>query len=299
MGNKLLAALLVFIGAVLFSAKAVMVKLVYDHHVDHVTLLMFRMLMALPVYVAILFIRKKKEQEEKIWSKNLLWVVLFGFLGYYMASYFDFLGLSYISAGLERVILFIYPTLVLIINAVAFKKKIQGVQVLAILLTYIGVIIAITNDQNVKDSEDLILGGLLIFFSALTYASYLVGSGWLIPRLGTIRFTCYAMVISTVCVTTHQLVRNPGLDLLSFPAEVYKLSLWMAIFSTVIPSFLISDGIRRLGASNAAIIAGVGPISTIVLASIYLDESFGMFQVIGTLLVITGVLLISVKGKKV
>lgn len=290
--QKQIGILLAVIGVVLFSSKAVLVKLAYAYDVDSVSLLLFRMLFAMPVYLILLFFTKKAAPGA-VKRSDYLWLFFFGFIGYYMASYFDFQGLQYIKAGLERIVLFIYPTLVLLISRLVFKTKITRIQLIAMLSTYVGVIVAFSGELHLN-VKDLFLGVGLVFLSALTYAMYLVGSGWLIPKFGVLRFTCYAMLVSTMCVALHYLFSQEA-DLFQYPKEVYMLSIAMALFSTVIPSFLVSQAIKMIGSSNFAIIGSIGPISTIVLANIYLGESFTMVQVLGTAIVISGVFLLSRK----
>ena len=172
------------VGVVLFSAKAVMVKLGYQFQVSSLHFLLFRMLFAAPIYILIALYYKPKHPK-KIKRKDFIWVAFFGFIGYYLASLFDFIGLQYISAGLERIILFIYPTLVVLISWLLLKEKLRRKQGLAILITYVGVVITFWGEIQFGSSKT-ILGGFLIILSALTYASYLVGSGWLIPKFGVI-----------------------------------------------------------------------------------------------------------------
>lgn len=288
--TKGLGVLLAVLGVVLFSAKAIMVKLAYQYDIDSVSLLLFRMLFALPVYLVIAFYVKPKEKN-KIQKTDYLWLVFFGFVGYYLASYFDFVGLKHIKAGLERIVLFVYPTLVVIISRIFLKTKITKIQIIAILITYVGVIIAFTGELELS-GDNLITGVSLIFLSALTYAMYLVGSGWLIPKFGVVCFTSYAMIVSTVCVISHYLLTK-DIDLLNYPKEVYFLGMGMAFLSTVIPSFLVSKSIKIIGSSNFSIIGSVGPISTILLAYIFLGESLTVYQVVGTLIVIFGIFMVS------
>lgn len=278
------------LGIVLFSAKAVMVKMAYQYNVETLHLLVFRMVFALPFYIAILLYQKNSNQPQ-VSNKEWLWLFFFGFIGYYLAAYFDFLGLQYIKAGLERIILFVYPTLVLLISRIFLKTPITEAQVIAILITYIGVIIAFWGEVSLQSSH-LVLGGFLIFLSALTYASYLVGSGWLIPKFGVLKFTSLAMIISCLCVIGHYLTVDRG-DLFQYEAEVYWLGFLMAIVSTLIPSFLVSWAIKILGTSNFSIIGSLGPISTIILAFIFLGERLQFVQIIGALIVISGVVFIS------
>ncbi|MBD1262503.1 DMT family transporter [Maribacter polysiphoniae] len=278
------------IGVVLFSAKAVLVKVAYTYEVDHLTLLLFRMVFALPFYLLIAFSKKPLHSKE-INYKDYLWVVFFGFIGYYLASLFDFMGLQYIKAGLERIILFIYPTMVVVLSWLIFRKSISKIQIIAIIITYLGVILTFWNEEPMKDGS-VILGGILIFFSALTYASYLVGSGWLIPKFGVMQFTSYAMIVSTVCIVLHYSMVK-GLQLSTYPKEVYYLGIAMAIFSTLIPSFLVSAAIKRLGAPTFSLFGSLGPVSTIILAFFFLDERITVLQIIGMLIVIGGVTLVS------
>ena len=228
---------------------------------------------------------------------DYLWLLVFGFLGYYMASYLDFVGLLYIKASLERVILFVYPTLVLLISRIFLKNKISNWQVGAIGTTYVGIVITFVEELSMTTDDSLMLGGAFIFLSALTYAAYLVGSGWLIPKFGSVRFTAYAMIVACAFVLLHNGLLNRT-DLWSFNEEVYWLALIMAIFATVIPSFLVSEAIKYIGASNFSIIGSLGPISTIVLANLFLDEKMTFLQIVGTLVVIAGVLILAQNKNK-
>ncbi|WP_179006866.1 DMT family transporter [Winogradskyella forsetii] len=278
------------LGIVLFSSKAVMVKLAYRYNIDALSILLLRMLFAFPFYMAIAYFYRN-EKKDTTNRKDYLWLVFFGFVGYYLASYFDFVGLTYIKASLERIILFIYPTIVLVFNKWFLKKAITKVQKLAILITYIGIVMTFGSEVSIT-GNDAFLGGFFVLLSAITYASYLVGSGWLIPKFGVMRFTAYAMLVSCVCVFVHFGMVSKT-DIFNFPWQVYMLGLAIAIFATVIPSFLVSISIKLINSSNFAVVAGIGPISTIVLAVIFLNESLTMLQIIGTLIVISGILLVS------
>ncbi|MBT8302759.1 MAG: DMT family transporter [Maribacter sp.] len=284
--------LFAIIGVVLFSAKAVMVKMAYTYGIDHLTLLLFRMVFAFPFYVLIAFLSKPLHPNE-IRNKDYLWIILFGFIGYYLASLFDFMGLQHIKAGLERIILFIYPTIVVFLSWFIFRKRITNLQVLAIVVTYFGVLITFWDEVGTNENS-ILLGGFLIFLSAFTYACYLVGSGWLIPKFGVMQFTSYAMIVSTLCIVVHYLFIN-GFSLSSYPAEVYLLGVAMAIFSTLVPSFLVSAAINRLGASTFSIFGSLGPVSTIILAFFFLDETISIVQIFGMFVVIFGVMLVSRK----
>jgi len=298
--DRLIGGMSILLGAVLFSTKAVMVKLALPYGIDAVSLLLLRMLFALPIYIAIavwLHRRSTNSVNQIAITPHLPHLIALGMVGYYLASYFDFAGLAFIPASLERVILYLYPTIVLLISAFYLKKPISLHQWIAIGLCYAGVWIAIRFGVQTTAAGNYWWGVGLIFLSATTYAIYLVGSGELIPKLGVWVFTCYAMIVSSVCVCAHFLLTLKPSTLLDYPWEVYTYGIAMAIFATVIPSFLISAGIKRIGASNAAIIGGIGPVSTIVLASIFLNETFSTAQIIGTAIVILGVIYISVNMK--
>lgn len=281
------------LAVVLFSSKAVMVKLAYQYDVDAISVLLLRMLFSFPFYVVIAFLSRKKGNSLPVTKKDYVWLVFFGFVGYYLASYFDFVGLTYIKASLERIILFIYPTIVLFFNKIFLKKPITKVQAGAILLTYIGVVIAFWDEVAIS-GNDTYLGGFFIFLSAVTYASYLVGTGWLIPKFGVVKFTSYAMLVSCVCVFIHYGFINE-ISLFSFPWQVYGYGFLIAVFATVIPSFLVSMSIKMISSSNFAIVAGIGPISTIILAAIFLNEKLTLLQFFGALIVIIGILFVSLK----
>ncbi len=296
MSRKNLGILYGLLGVVLFSSKAVLVKLAYAHGADTLDLLLLRMLFSFPFYVAILIVVTKKNPGNKPSKKDFAWLVVFGFLGYYLASYFDLLGLNHIKAGLERIVLFVYPTFVVLLNWMFFKQRIDRVLVLAIAITYLGVLVTFWDALDTS-GERVTLGVVLVLLSALTYASYIVGSGWLIPKFGVLKFTCCAMIVSTVCVVAHYLVRGnwQGFD---YPLAVYLYGLAMALLATLLPSFLVSASIERLGASNFSILGSLGPVSTIGLAFVFLGENLSFWQLFGMLMVVFGVSYLSVKLKK-
>ncbi len=294
--STLTGYILAFFGVVFFSAKAVIVKLAFEYDIDYLSLLLLRMVFALPFYIVVAIVYSSKHTDQQIKLRDWLWMVGFGFIGYYLASLFDFWGLEYIKASLERLVLFVYPTLVIIFSNLFLKIKITRAQIVAILVTYTGLVVAFYNDINVGSSE-VLLGGGLILLSAICYAGYLTGSGWLIPKFGAVRFTSYAMIISCACVVIHFGLKLPVDHLLDYPAPVYWYSLLMAVVSTIIPSYMVSFAIKQIGAPNFSIVGSFGPISTIILASIFLDEQIFLLQGIGTLIVIAGVLY-SVRSKK-
>ena len=279
------------LGIVLFSSKAVMVKLLYQRDVPMITALFLRMVFSFPFYVFILISTSKKNTNTRVSTKEYLWIVFFGFTGYYLASLFDFIGLTYIKASLERVILFVYPTIVLLFNYLFLKEKISKQQLIATMVTYLGIAITFGAELSISGAN-VLLGGFFVLLSAITYASYLVGSGWLLPKIGVVRFTSIVMLVSCICVFIHYAITSDT-SILEYSSEVYILGFLIAILATVIPSFLVSWSIKLISSSNFAILASLGPVSTIVLAVIFLDEYLSFFQLLGTLIVIVGVLLIS------
>lgn len=294
--QQIIAALLVFSGALCFSAKAVFIKLAYRYEVDSISLLALRMLFSLPLFLILAWwsLRKKQSAHSPPSRQEWFFIVLLGIMGYYLASMLDFLGLQYIGASLERLILFVYPTMVLVLSAIFLRQRILRDQYIALALTYIGVAMAFIGGIEWNTKDDIFLGGGLIFTSAFVYACYLIGSGKLLPKVGTLRFTSYAMISACFGVLVHHGILYQW-RLFHFAPEVYELSIIMAVLSTVLPAFMISEGIRLLGASNAAIIGSVGPISTIILAYIFLDERLGTWQWVGATLVISGVMWISLR----
>ena len=288
-------ALLAILGIFLFSAKAILVKVAYNNFsIDAVSLLLLRMVFSLPFYLIIMFWQYKRKKTE-VSRIDAIQIILLGIVGYYLASYFDFVGLKYISASLERLILFIYPTLVLFISAIVLKNKINRNQWLAIIITYLGIFITFGPSIGLGSQANIWKGSAFIFFSALTYAMYIVGSGKIIPKLGSVLFTSIAMTVSCVFVILHH-VSIHGFNWGQYPIWIYVIGFVMAIFSTVIPSFLVSEAIKKIGSSNFAIIGSIGPISTIILAVIFINEKIDVYQLIGTFVVILGVL--QLKGLK-
>lgn len=281
----------VVLAALGFSGKAVLIKLAYVYPVDAATLLALRMLFSLPFFLTVGLWSQYRCGQLPLARRDHVAVVALGLLGYYLASYLDFLGLQFVSAGLERLILFLYPTLVVVISALWLHRPIARREACALLLSYGGIALAFFHDSATTHG-DVNLGAALIFGSAFAFALYLIGSGQLILRLGANRFTAYAMTVSVVAVLTQFFLTHSP-QALRQPLPVYWLSLAMAIVSTVLPAFLMSAGIRRIGSSRAALIATIGPVSTILLAHVFLDESVSAMQMLGTALVCAGTVMVS------
>lgn len=294
------AAVLAILGILLFSTKAIFAKLLYQQGVDTMGALMLRMGFAIPIYLIMLFSLKSTTKPNN--KQDHFYLFLLGFAGYYLASFLDFKGLMYIKASLERLILFIYPTLVIILSALLLKKPITRIQKIGVAITYAGVIIVFSPELvSVSDQtgDNTLIGGSLVFLSALSYSLYLVGSQWLIPRFGVRRFTAIAMLWSGAMVLVHYLISvEEPMAIFDWNLEVYVLGALMAFFSTFLPSFLISQGIHKLGAAQFSILAALGPVSTISLAYLFLDEQLTAVQLLGSLVVIGGVLIAEYFAKK-
>jgi drug/metabolite transporter (DMT)-like permease len=293
--------LITFLGSVFFSTKAIIVKKAFAHtHIDALTLLTLRMIFSLPFYVAIAFFASNKKENTRLTGKQWQYVIVIGLLGYYLSSFFDFTGLQYVSAGLERLILFLYPTFAVLINAVVFKQKISPVQQLALLLTYSGIGFAYFGELKFDMANPGFLwGSFLIFLCAITYSVYIVGSGRIIPVVGATKFTAYAMLAATAGIFIHFLLQGNFRLLQSSGVDLWGYGILLAIVATVIPSFLLSNGLKRIGANNVAIVSSIGPVSTIIQAHLILGEKIFFEQIVGTILVITGVLLIGWKSRPV
>ena len=230
--------------------------------------------------------------------KEWLAIIILGLFGYYLSSLFDFIGLQYISAGLERLILFLYPSFAVLINAFFFKEKIKRVHVWALLITYAGIGIAYFGELKIDTGNpNFFWGSLLIFLCSITYASYIAGSGYIIPKVGASKFTAYALLCSTTGVFLHYILRG-DYTLLQRSMELWWYGVALALAATVIPTFMLSFALKKIGANNVAIISSVGPVSTILQAHFFLGEPIFLEQIIGTTLVLAGVLLLSIKPKK-
>ncbi len=290
--------LYVFVAAFCFALKGIMIKLAYRYGIDALSLLTLRMVFALPFYAGTLLWLSRTLPPVQLPPRRWLVVGLLGITGYYAASYFNFLGLVYIDAGLERVLLFTYPTFVLLLNALLLKRRVSGLQWLALVLTYLGILMVFVPHLYAGAAQKNIwLGTFWVILSGLVYAVYLVGSDPMIARLGAQRYTCLAMLAATLPTLLHQALAN-GFRLGHFPAPVYGIGLAMALVNTVIPTFLIAAGIGRVGSGNASIIGSVGPVFTIGLAAGVLGEAITGWQLLGTAVVLAGVLLIGWKGTR-
>ncbi|MFT4171523.1 MAG: DMT family transporter [Rhodocyclaceae bacterium] len=278
------------LGALGFSFKAVFIKAAYVYGVDAETLLALRMGYSLPFFIVMGLITARRSPMQ-VAAADWRTLGLLGVLGYYLASYLDFLGLQYITAGLERLILFLYPTFVLLLSALFLHKPIRRAAVLPLALCYLGIAVAVVGDMRVSPTGSgahTLLGCALVAASALAYAVYLMMSGQVVLRLGATRVTAYASLVACALSIAQFLLVRP-IGALVQPWQVHALGICMAIFGTVLPIWLVAEAIRRLGASSASMVGSLGPIFTIILAALILGEHIGPAQFIGAALVILGV----------
>jgi len=269
---------------VLFSAKAIVVKLCYRHGADTESVLALRMLLSLPFFWSLVWWHTVTQRPAPLSRRDVLTVLALGFVGYYLASYFDFLGLQYISVGLERIILYLSPTLVLLLSAAALKKRIDGRQWLAMVIAYAGVTLVFLHDVRL-DGERAVLGSSLVFLAAVSYAIYLIYAGEVVHRVGSIRLVAYASASATFFCVAQSLIRNPQ-GLVVQPAEVYGLSLVNASLCTFVPMLLTMAAVKRVGSSLAAQAGVVGPVATVLLGWYFLGETIGPLQVLGVAVVL-------------
>ena len=294
--HRWIGPLCAVVGVLGFSFKAILIKLAYAWHpVDAVTLLALRMLFSAPFFVAMAWWAGRRPDAAPIARPDWLRLVWLGFIGYYLASLLDFLGLTYITASLERLVLFLYPTMVVVLSAVMRGRPITRRATVALLISYAGIAFVFITDLSLPgDRTATLTGGALVFGSAFAYALYLVDAGAVIARLGSLRFIAWAMLVSCVFVLAHfALTRD--LALLRVPMSIYALSLAMAVFSTVLPTWLIAEAIHRLGATTSSLIGSLGPVFTIGLGALILGEAVQGIQLFGAALVLIGVMLVTLQ----
>ena len=278
------------LGALFFSTKAILAKLMYREGADAIDVLTLRMIFSLPFFIMI-GLWARHSQPYTMTRSDYGQVFVVGLFGYYLASLFDFMGLEYISVGLERLILFLTPSLVLIMSKFVLKKNIDVKQWLAMLLAYVGIVLVFVHEVSFSGSN-VPLGSALVFASAASYATYLLMTGELVKRLGAMRLVAYAMAVSTVlCVVNYLVIRAPhGLVEQSVP--IYGYSLLNAVLCTVAPVVLTMMAVARLGSSIVSQVSMVGPLATLGLGYVFLGEPITLIQLTGTALVMVGIFLV-------
>ena len=288
-------------GTVSFAFRPILIKLAYAetasaHSVSATTLLFLRMTLSLPFFLAMAWwMRRNNPSAAPIARRDWLGIVGLGFLGYYFASLLDFLGLQYVSAGVGRLIMFLYPTLVVILSAVFLKKNPTLRQLAALAITYSGIALVLSSQISAApEHRSFVFGALLIFASAMCYAVYLVTGSQLVQRVGSIRFTAYTMIVSTApAVVQFFILESPAA--LELPANLWWIAIALASVCTVLPVFLVAEALKRIGANHFALIGALGPVTTVLADFVLLEGALSVAQMLGGALVISGVLLVSLK----
>jgi drug/metabolite transporter (DMT)-like permease len=282
------------LGVLTFSFRPILIKLAYNAYpISPSTLFFLRMVISLPFFLATAW--WLRGSGTRLTRRDWAAVAGLGLLGYYVASFLDFLGLQYVGAGVGRLILFLYPTLVLVLSFVFLRRRPSGRQVSALFLTYAGVALVVSDQVGGTPQGRLFLFGvLLVFASALFYAVYLVASSQIVQRVGSMRFTAYSMMAATVPAVLQFLVLENAASL-DLPSDVWLYAALIGTVCTVVPVFLQAEALRRIGATEFALVGAVSPVSVAVMSALGLGEPFGWPQVAGAALVIGGVLLVSLK----
>jgi drug/metabolite transporter (DMT)-like permease len=287
---------LTIVGSIAFSGKPIIIKLAYEHGVDVMTLLALRMLFSLPFFAAMALWAGRAPVP--LARSDWLAVLGLGFIGYYLGSYLDLAGLQYISASLGRLILYLYPTVVLILGAIVFKQRITRRHLISLALSYGGIVLVFRSELGLSGPLDTtLLGAGLVFGGAVTYAVYLVAGARVIQKLGSMRFTAYGSIAATLFVLATFFATH-GPARLVVAREVYGLTLVLAVFSTVLPLWLMAEGLKRIGANQVSLVACIGPIATIALSHVFLGEPVSAVQLAGAGLVLCGIVIITLKPER-
>jgi drug/metabolite transporter (DMT)-like permease len=281
-------------GAIAFSGKAIIVKLAYRYGVDAVTLIMYRMLFALPIFATMAWwaSRGKPPLSRRDW----LGVLGLGFTGYYLASFLDFWGLQYVTASLERLILYLNPTLVLMLGWLMYRRRFTRIQIAGMAISYCGVILVFGHEVQL-DGGRTAFGALLVFLSAVSYAIYLVYSGELVQRLGSLRLVGLATTVACLFCLLQFAVLRP-MAAADVAPQVIWLSVLNATLCTAVPVLMVMMAIERIGAGMAAQTGMIGPMSTILMGVLILGEPFTAWIAAGTVLVIAGIFVFTRAGRR-
>jgi len=285
-----------FLGTALFALKSIFIKLAYEQGLNTDSVLMLRMAIALPIYLVIMaYLVKKTDVPSKAIKADFLLIIFLGFIGYFLASWLDLKGLEFITASLERLTLFTYPIFVSILGALFFKTPLSRKIIASLVLTYLGLWVVFSQELN-TNGDDVTTGVLLVMASALSYSFYVLLGKRVIHSLGSVWFTALAMSVSSVFVLLYYLIFF-NFDTLLVTTSAWFWVVLLAVFSTVLPSFLISEAIAKIGPAQTGVVGTLGPMMTIGLAIFILDEPFSIYHALGIVLVMTGVILLTIKKK--
>lgn len=295
---RIVGLALAIFAAVFFSFKSVLIKLAYGYGVDPTILITLRMLFSLPFFIGVALYSRRDAALNPVSRRDVLAIIALGFSGYYASSMLDFLSLQYVSASLERLILFLYPTMVLLISVLLLKRKVSRREIVALVCSYTGIVMVFVHDLKTgAPNDDLFAGGALVFGGALLYAMYLISSSDTISRVGSARFTAYAMTIACLCVIVQFLLLHP-LTSLALPWQVYAYGLAIALVSTVLPIFMTSEALKRIGAMKVSMLGALGPVATIFADVWIMGAHITVWQIAGSAMVLIGVWIISTRAQK-
>ena len=281
-------------GVVLFSAKSVFAKMAFEYRADPISVLYLRMLFSFPLILLIGFFYEKTQKTSAIDWKDIAKVAVISVLGYYISALFNFIGLTYIEASIERLVLFLYPTMVIFLSLLFLNKPITRNQIFAISLSYLGLIVAFADKLLVNNNAGFWFGVMLIMLSSFTYAIFLTVADGLIKRVGSFRFSTVAILTMCICMIVHAMFAGKT-QITGYNSHVIWYCVLMAVLSTVIPVYLFNYSMSRLGASNVSIISCLGPVCTLLLSAILLKETITVWQIIGTIRVMGGVLIVNLE----
>ena len=289
--TRRLGFLLAAAGAVLFSAKAILAKFQFRYGLDALDVMALRMSLSLPLFAA-LAMRESRRARAPLQRRDLGVILVLGVLGYYLSSLLDFWGLQYVPVSLERLILFLNPTFVLLLGVVFFKRHVARREWLALAVSYTGVVLVFLESLRLE-GEHLVLGGALVLGAAVAYALYLALSGELIHRVGPLRLVAYAMLTSTAATAVHYLLARDPAHLLQLPAPAYGYALVNAVLCTFAPVTMTMAAVARIGSAATAQLSALGPVSLLFLGGWLLGETVSIVQVVGTAIVLGGILLLA------
>lgn len=293
MSSRGIGILLAILGVLCFSVRPIFVKLVYTYPVDTTTLLFLRLGLALPAFIAVALWTVFRGRGPAIAARDWAAIAVLGVIGQYVASWFDMAGLAHVNAGLGRLILFLYPTVVVILSALFLKAPIRRRELASLALSYAGLLLVLL-PRGGETAGNVAYGALLIFTGASFYAVYLVAGSQVIARVGALRFSAYATLAAFAASATHFLITLP-LAALDLPAAVWGYAATIAVVSTILPIFAVAEALRRIGANQVALIGAIGPVSTLSLSNLGLGESLSGIEFVGAMLILGGVLIVTFK----
>jgi drug/metabolite transporter (DMT)-like permease len=292
-----LSIILASLGAILFAAKAIVVKFSYQYGATADIVLTLRMVFSLPIFWLAVWWNQRVSSPKPLIKKDIIKVCAIGLLGYFLSSYLDFLGLHYISAGLERIILYLTPAIVLVLSKFFLKKEIDRRQYWAMVVAYLGIMMVFMHDIELNNQGAVILGSVLVFLAAVVYSVYLIFAGELVGRVGSIRLVALASASATVATCIQSLILGPDQLFVQQP-EVYYFALINALFCTFMPMLFIMMAVNRIGSSLTAQAGTIGPVGTAFLGWYFLSEPVSALQLAGIAIVLIGIAILLSIGNK-